>query len=172
MERVFQGKEYAIKVYKTSILVFKDRDKYVSGEYRYRHGYCRSNPRKMVKVRSVSRVPRPVYRAPCHAGVGSTDEEWLRCFLPFVSCLCSFGEKRCCIEKRSTSKYIFNRSATVKNRFIAFYARFTLNNGSRRPVYFTGKLASTGLIKGLVGCHAGMTTRNSVCQFLNENFVV
>lgn len=46
-----QGKEYAIKVYKTSIMVFKDRDKYVSGEYRYRHGYCRSNPRKMVKVR-------------------------------------------------------------------------------------------------------------------------
>ncbi|CAN0315715.1 unnamed protein product [Ectocarpus sp. 6 AP-2014] len=45
-----EGKEYAIKVYKTSILVFKDRDKYVSGEYRYRHGYCRSNPRKMVKV--------------------------------------------------------------------------------------------------------------------------
>ncbi|CAM9849961.1 unnamed protein product, partial [Scytosiphon promiscuus] len=45
-----EGKEYAIKVYKTSIMVFKDRDKYVSGEYRYRHGYCRSNPRKMVKV--------------------------------------------------------------------------------------------------------------------------
>ena len=45
-----QDKAYAIKVYKTSIMVFKDRDKYVSGEYRYRHGYCRSNPRKMVKV--------------------------------------------------------------------------------------------------------------------------
>ncbi|KAG5175412.1 RIO1 family-domain-containing protein [Tribonema minus] len=48
--------EFAIKVhmlsniFKTSILVFKDRDKYVSGEFRYRHGYCRSNPRKMVKV--------------------------------------------------------------------------------------------------------------------------
>ena len=40
-------------MYKTSILVFKDRDKYVSGEYRYRHGYCRSNPRKMVKVRKL-----------------------------------------------------------------------------------------------------------------------
>lgn len=34
-------------------MVFKDRDKYVSGEYRYRHGYCRSNPRKMVKVLGV-----------------------------------------------------------------------------------------------------------------------
>lgn len=42
--------EYAIKIYKTSILVFKDRDKYVSGEHRWRHGYCKSNPRKMVKV--------------------------------------------------------------------------------------------------------------------------
>lgn len=42
--------EYAIKIYKTSILVFKDRDKYVSGEHRWRRGYCKSNPRKMVKV--------------------------------------------------------------------------------------------------------------------------
>lgn len=43
-------KEYAIKIFKTSILVFKDRDKYVSGEYRFRNGYCKSNPRKMVKT--------------------------------------------------------------------------------------------------------------------------
>ncbi len=42
--------EYAVKIYKTSILVFKDRDKYVSGEYRYRNGYCKSNPRKMISV--------------------------------------------------------------------------------------------------------------------------
>jgi RIO kinase 1 len=33
--------EYAIKIYKTSILVFKDRDKYVSGEHRWRKGYCK-----------------------------------------------------------------------------------------------------------------------------------
>jgi RIO kinase 1 len=44
------GAEYAIKVYKTSILVFKDRDRYVSGEFRFRHGYCKANPRKMVKM--------------------------------------------------------------------------------------------------------------------------
>ena len=44
------GAELAIKVYKTSILVFKDRDRYVSGEWRFRNGYCRSNPRKMVSV--------------------------------------------------------------------------------------------------------------------------
>lgn len=42
--------EYAIKIYKTSILVFKDRDKYVSGEFRFRSGYCRHNPRKMVRT--------------------------------------------------------------------------------------------------------------------------
>ena len=42
--------DYAVKIYKTSILVFKDRDKYVSGEHRWRKGYCKSNPRKMVKV--------------------------------------------------------------------------------------------------------------------------
>jgi RIO kinase 1 len=44
------GEDRALKVYKTSILVFKDRDRYVSGEYRFRHGYSRHNPRQMVKV--------------------------------------------------------------------------------------------------------------------------
>jgi RIO kinase 1 len=67
------GSEYAIKIYKTSILVFKDRDKYVTGEFRFRHGYCKSNPRKMVRtwaekeMRNLSRmyknalpVPEPI----------------------------------------------------------------------------------------------------------------
>ncbi|KAG6909127.1 hypothetical protein DXG01_001879 [Tephrocybe rancida] len=40
----------ALKIYKTSILVFKDRDKYVTGEYRFRRGYNRHNPRKMVRL--------------------------------------------------------------------------------------------------------------------------
>ena len=44
------GESLAVKVFKTSILVFKDRDKYVTGEYRYKNGYCKSNPRKMVKM--------------------------------------------------------------------------------------------------------------------------
>ena len=44
------GQDLAIKVFKTSILVFKDRDRYVTGEFRFRQGYCKSNPRKMVKV--------------------------------------------------------------------------------------------------------------------------
>lgn len=43
-------KEYAIKIYKTSILIFKDRDRYVEGEFRFRRGYCSSNPRKMVTM--------------------------------------------------------------------------------------------------------------------------
>nr|XP_018918258.1 PREDICTED: serine/threonine-protein kinase RIO1-like [Bemisia tabaci] len=68
-----EPRHFAIKIYKTSILVFKDRDKYVSGEYRFRHGYCKSNPRKMVRVwaekemRNLSRmhhanlpVPEPI----------------------------------------------------------------------------------------------------------------
>ncbi|CAB3407463.1 unnamed protein product [Caenorhabditis bovis] len=44
------GGDMAVKIYKTSILTFKDRERYVSGEFRYRHGYCKSNPRKMVAV--------------------------------------------------------------------------------------------------------------------------
>jgi len=64
----------AIKVYKTSILGFKDRDKYVTGEYRFRQGYNKGNNRAMVKVwaekemRNLKRIhaagipcPEPVY---------------------------------------------------------------------------------------------------------------
>jgi serine/threonine-protein kinase RIO1 len=43
--------EAAIKIYKTSILVFRDREKYISGERRFRYGYGKPrNPRKMVKL--------------------------------------------------------------------------------------------------------------------------
>ena len=64
----------AVKVYKTSILVFKDRDKYVTGEFRFRSGYSKNNNRAMVKVwaekemRNLRRIytagipcPEPVY---------------------------------------------------------------------------------------------------------------
>lgn len=64
----------AIKVYKTSILVFKDRDRYVTGEHRFRGGYNKGNNRAMVKVwaekefRNLKRLylagipcPEPVY---------------------------------------------------------------------------------------------------------------
>ncbi|KAG5490533.1 hypothetical protein JKF63_00653 [Porcisia hertigi] len=43
------GTPAALKVYKTSILSFKDRDQYVSGEFRFQR-YCKSNPRKMVRT--------------------------------------------------------------------------------------------------------------------------
>ena len=42
--------DYAIKIFKTSILTFKDRDKYVTGEFRFRNGYSKHNPRKMVNT--------------------------------------------------------------------------------------------------------------------------
>ena len=55
-------RELAVKIYKTSILIFKDRERYINGEFRFRHGYCKSNPRKMValwaekEVRNLKRV--------------------------------------------------------------------------------------------------------------------
>lgn len=65
--------DLAIKIYKTSILVFKDRERYVTGEFRFRTGYNKHNPRKMVKLwaekemRNLTRLytngvncPRPV----------------------------------------------------------------------------------------------------------------
>lgn len=54
--------EFAIKIFKTSILIFKDRERYVSGEFRFRSGHCKGNPRKMVKqwaekeVRNLKRI--------------------------------------------------------------------------------------------------------------------
>ncbi|CAO2192246.1 unnamed protein product [Urochloa humidicola] len=64
------GQELAIKVYKTSVLVFKDRDRYVQGDYRFRYGYCKHNPRKMVKtwaekeMRNLMRVRAEGIRCP------------------------------------------------------------------------------------------------------------
>ncbi|KRZ62676.1 Serine/threonine-protein kinase RIO1, partial [Trichinella nativa] len=42
--------DVAVKVYRTSVMTFKDRDRYISSEFRYRRGYCRKNPRKKIKV--------------------------------------------------------------------------------------------------------------------------
>ena len=44
------NKECARKVYKTSILIFKDRNRYVEGEFRFRRGYSKHNPRQMVAM--------------------------------------------------------------------------------------------------------------------------
>ncbi|KAG9784925.1 Serine/threonine-protein kinase rio1 [Exophiala dermatitidis] len=64
----------AIKVYKTSILVFKDREKYVAGEFRFRKGFNKGDNRAMVKLwaekemRNLKRIhsagipsPEPLY---------------------------------------------------------------------------------------------------------------
>lgn len=40
----------AVKVYKTAILSFKDRERYISGEYRFKSGAEKGNSRKMVKL--------------------------------------------------------------------------------------------------------------------------
>ena len=48
-KRAVAKRELAIKVYKTAILVFKDRDRYVTGDSRFSR-YQKSNPRQMVKV--------------------------------------------------------------------------------------------------------------------------
>ncbi|KAL0232136.1 hypothetical protein PCE1_003132 [Barthelona sp. PCE] len=66
--------DVALKVYKTSILEFKDRDQYVTGEFRFRQGYSKGNPRQMVALwaekeyRNLSRLqngyipsPRPLF---------------------------------------------------------------------------------------------------------------
>ena len=64
----------AIKVYKTSIMAFKDRSKYVIGEFRFQKGYNRNNSRAVVKLwaekemRNLKRIqaagiacPEPIY---------------------------------------------------------------------------------------------------------------
>ncbi|KAL2166049.1 hypothetical protein VTG60DRAFT_3414 [Thermothelomyces hinnuleus] len=40
----------AIKIYKTAILVFKDRERYITGEHRFKAGAEKGNNRKMVKL--------------------------------------------------------------------------------------------------------------------------
>ncbi|XP_071561482.1 serine/threonine-protein kinase RIO1 isoform X1 [Temnothorax nylanderi] len=42
--------EIAIKIYRTSILTFRNREKYIRGEYRFDHVHSLHNPRKMVKI--------------------------------------------------------------------------------------------------------------------------
>ena len=64
------GSQRAIKIYKTSILIFKDRDRYVSGEFRFRHGFCKGNPRKMVatwaekEMRNLTRLSNAGIKCP------------------------------------------------------------------------------------------------------------
>ncbi|KAL5519802.1 hypothetical protein ACEPAG_1462 [Sanghuangporus baumii] len=68
-----EGRHLAMKIYKTSILIFKDRDRYVSGERRFQRGYSRHNPRKMVRMwaekelRNLRRLT--IARIPCPAPI-------------------------------------------------------------------------------------------------------
>ncbi|KAI9166551.1 Serine threonine- kinase rio1 [Paramyrothecium foliicola] len=49
-ERTGETIQRAIKVYKTAILVFKDRERYITGEHRFKGGFDKGNNRKMVKL--------------------------------------------------------------------------------------------------------------------------
>ncbi|XP_026429806.1 serine/threonine-protein kinase rio1-like [Papaver somniferum] len=44
------GQEFAVKVYKTSVPAFKDGDRYIQGDYCFRRGYLKHNPRQMPKT--------------------------------------------------------------------------------------------------------------------------
>eukprot|EP01012_Entosiphon_sulcatum_P062201 TRINITY_DN883_c0_g1_i2.p1 TRINITY_DN883_c0_g1~~TRINITY_DN883_c0_g1_i2.p1 ORF type:complete len:517 (-),score=77.12 TRINITY_DN883_c0_g1_i2:32-1582(-) len=111
-ERPGELGDCAIKVYKTSILSFKDRDKYVVGEYRFRT-FCKSNPRKMVRTwaekecRNLKRLldagipcPSPIvlrqhvlvmdfigqegWPAPRLKDAPLDDDKWGRCYLQII----------------------------------------------------------------------------------------
>lgn len=69
-------KHRAIKVYKTSILVFKDREKYVAGEFRFKQGYNKGSNRAMVKVWAEKEL-RNLKRIHA-AGIPSPDPIYLR----------------------------------------------------------------------------------------------
>ncbi|OAF69460.1 hypothetical protein A3Q56_02774 [Intoshia linei] len=64
------GDHCAIKIYKTSVLVFRDREKYVIGDYRFRRGYRKRNPTQMVRLwaekefRNLIRLQKAKIRSP------------------------------------------------------------------------------------------------------------
>ena len=76
----------AVKVYKTSILVFRDRRRYVDGEHRFEKGYTSGkNPRKMVQLWAEKELRN--YKR-CCVGVGiepyAIDARRLRQTMPWV----------------------------------------------------------------------------------------
>jgi RIO kinase 1 len=42
-------KDFAVKIFKTTVLVFRDRERYIEGEFRFRKAKFKNNPFKMVK---------------------------------------------------------------------------------------------------------------------------
>jgi len=75
-KRQMPTKEYAVKIFKTSILIFKDRERYVGGEFRFRNGHCKGNPRKMVKLWAEKEV-RNLKRIAITDGV-------IKCPIPYI----------------------------------------------------------------------------------------
>eukprot|EP00741_Cyanophora_paradoxa_P002054 tig00000545_g1990.t1 len=65
-----EGREVAVKVFKTRVLEWRDRDKYIADDYRFRHGYHKHNQRKMVikwaekEMRNLIRLYRAGVRCP------------------------------------------------------------------------------------------------------------
>ncbi|XP_010571541.1 PREDICTED: serine/threonine-protein kinase RIO1 isoform X2 [Haliaeetus leucocephalus] len=78
------GENRAIKIYKTSILMFKDRDKYVSGEFRFRHGYCKGNPRKMVKTWAEKEMRNLIRPAPLLKNAQLSDSKVRELYLQII----------------------------------------------------------------------------------------
>lgn len=42
--------DIALKIYKVTTMVFRDREEYIDGEFRFRKGHSKSNPRKLIKL--------------------------------------------------------------------------------------------------------------------------
>ncbi|SLM39351.1 extragenic suppressor of the bimd6 mutation [Lasallia pustulata] len=125
----------AIKVYKTSILVFKDRDKYVTGEYRFRQGYSKSNNRAMVKVWAEKEM-RNLKRI--HAsGIPCPDPVHLRLHVLVMGFL---GDKRGIPAPRL--KDVELDSSEVESRWRALYVQLL---GYMRIMYQTCRLVHADL---------------------------
>jgi len=66
-----EKEDLAIKIYKTTALSFKDREKYIKGEHRWVNGYGGSNTRKMIKLwaekefRNLKRLEAAEIPCPC-----------------------------------------------------------------------------------------------------------
>lgn len=135
----------AIKVYKTSILVFKDRDKYVTGEYRFRQGYSKSNNRAMVKVWAEKEM-RNLKRI--HAsGIPCPDPVHLRLHVLVMGFL---GDKRGIPAPRL--KDVELEGPEVESRWRALYIQLL---GYMRIMYQTCRLVHADLSEYNVLYHEG-----------------
>lgn len=106
----------AIKVYKTSILVFKDRDKYVTGEHRFRGGYNKSSNRAMVKVwaEKEMRNLRRLYAA----GIPCPEPIYLRLH---VLCMAFLGDRRGYAAPRLRDAKLSETGAALEARWKELY---------------------------------------------------